>query len=84
MHIDCSNSNTEQYTFEIFVNDTLVSKTTDNFNNKSLAEVMQANLEKVGGITYTEEEKAFSKKISGDFFEIGSFENNFDKVINTK
>ena len=37
VHIDCSNSNTEQYTFEIFVNDTLISKTTDNFNNKSLA-----------------------------------------------
>ena len=37
VHIDCSNSNTEQYTFEIFVNDTLVSKTTDSFNNKSVS-----------------------------------------------
>ena len=36
-HIDCSNLNTEQYTFEIFVNDTLISKTIGNFNNKSIS-----------------------------------------------
>jgi len=41
----------------------IIGGTHDLLINKTLAEVMQANLEKVGGITYTEEEKAFAKKI---------------------
>jgi aminobenzoyl-glutamate utilization protein B len=45
----------------------IIGGTHDLLINKSLAEVMQANLEKVGGITYTEEEKAFAKKIQPTF-----------------
>jgi aminobenzoyl-glutamate utilization protein B len=41
----------------------IIGGTHDLLINKTLAEVMQSNLEKVGGITYTEEEKAFAKKI---------------------
>ena len=45
----------------------IIGGTHDLLINKTLAEVMQSNLEKVGGITYTEEEKAFAKKIQPTF-----------------
>ena len=40
----------------------IIGGTHDLLLNRTLAEVMQANLEKVGGVTYSEEEKAFGKK----------------------
>ena len=45
----------------------IIGGTHDLLINKTLAEVMQSNLEKVGGIAYTEEEKAFAKKIQPTF-----------------
>ncbi len=45
----------------------IIGGTHDLLINKTLAEVMQTNLEKVGGVTYTEEEKAFAKKIQPTF-----------------
>ena len=45
----------------------IIGGTHDLLINKTLADVMQSNLEKVGGITYTEEEKAFAKKIQPTF-----------------
>jgi len=45
----------------------IIGGTHDLLINKTLAEVMQANLEKVGGVNYTEEEKAFAKKIQPTF-----------------
>ena len=45
----------------------IIGGTHDLLINKTLAEVMQSNLEKVGGITYTEAEKAFAKKIQPTF-----------------
>lgn len=45
----------------------IIGGTHDLLINKTLAEVMQTNLEKVGGVTYTEEEKAFAKKIQPSF-----------------
>jgi len=45
----------------------IIGGTHDLLINKTLAEVMQGNLEKVGGVTYTEEEKAFAKKIQPTF-----------------
>ena len=41
----------------------IIGGTHDLLINKALAETMQANLEKVGGVNYTEEEIAFAKKI---------------------
>ena len=41
----------------------IIGGTHDLLINKTLAETMQANLDKVGGVTYTEEEIAFAKKI---------------------
>ena len=35
--------------------------------NRSLAELMQKNLEQVGGVTYTKEEIEFAKKIASSF-----------------
>ena len=46
----------------------IIGGTHDLLLNRTLAEVMQANLEKVGGVTYTEEEKAFGKKLQTSFF----------------
>jgi aminobenzoyl-glutamate utilization protein B len=46
----------------------IVGGTHDLLINKTLASLMQANLEKVGGVVYTEEEKAFGKKIQASFF----------------
>ena len=45
----------------------IIGGTHDLLINKTLAEVMQANLEKVGGVNYTEAEKAFAKKIQPTF-----------------
>jgi aminobenzoyl-glutamate utilization protein B len=45
----------------------IIGGTHDLLINRTLAEVMQTNLEKVGGVTYTEEEKAFAKKIQPTF-----------------
>ena len=45
----------------------IIGGTHDLLINKTLAEVMQANLEKVGGVIYTEDEKAFAKKIQPSF-----------------
>jgi aminobenzoyl-glutamate utilization protein B len=41
----------------------IIGGTHDLLINKALAETMQANLDKVGGVNYTEEEIAFAKKI---------------------
>ena len=41
----------------------IIGGTHDLLINKTLAETMQANLDKVGGVNYTEEEIAFGKKI---------------------
>ncbi|NCA29665.1 MAG: amidohydrolase [Chitinophagia bacterium] len=46
----------------------IIGGTHDLLLNRTLAEVMQANLEKVGGVTYSEEEKAFGKKLQASFF----------------
>jgi aminobenzoyl-glutamate utilization protein B len=46
----------------------IVGGTHDLLINKTLASLMQANLEKVGGVVYTEEEKAFGKKLQASFF----------------
>ena len=48
----------------------VIDGTHDLLLNKSLADVMQPNLEKVGGVMYTEEEKVFAKKMQTSF--IGS------------
>ncbi|MCA6467480.1 MAG: amidohydrolase, partial [Bacteroidota bacterium] len=45
----------------------IIGGTHDLLLNRTLAEVMQVNLEKVGGITYTEEEKIFAQKIQSSF-----------------
>jgi aminobenzoyl-glutamate utilization protein B len=41
----------------------IIGGTHDLLINKTLAEIMQVNLDKVGGVNYTEEEIAFGKKI---------------------
>jgi len=45
----------------------IIGGTHDLLINKTLAEAMQVNLEKVGGVVYGEEEKAFAKKIQPSF-----------------
>jgi aminobenzoyl-glutamate utilization protein B len=45
----------------------IIGGTHDLLINKTLADVMQSNLEIVGGVTYTEEEKAFAKKLQPSF-----------------
>jgi aminobenzoyl-glutamate utilization protein B len=45
----------------------IIGGTHDLLINKTLAEAMQSNLEKVGGVNYTEEEIAFAKKIQPTF-----------------
>jgi len=45
----------------------IIGGTHDLLINRTLAEVMQANLEKVGGFTYTEEEIPFAKKLQPTF-----------------
>lgn len=46
----------------------IVGGTHDLLINKTLASLMQENLEKVGGVVYTEEEKSFGKKLQASFF----------------
>lgn len=45
----------------------IIGGTHDLLINKTLAEVMQKNLERVGGVTYSEEEVAFGKKIQSTY-----------------
>lgn len=45
----------------------IIGGTHDLLLNRTLAEVMQENLEKVGGVQYTAEEKEFAKKIQSTF-----------------
>ena len=45
----------------------VISGVHDLLINKSLAISMQANLEKIGGVSYTPDEKLFAKKIQGSF-----------------
>ena len=45
----------------------IIGGTHDLLINKTLAEAMQTNLEKVGGVEYTEAEMAFAKKIQPTF-----------------
>ncbi|MBS1575948.1 MAG: amidohydrolase [Bacteroidetes bacterium] len=45
----------------------VIGGTHDLLINKTLGEVMQKNLEKVGGVTYTPEEVEFAKKIQSTF-----------------
>ena len=45
----------------------VIGGTHDLLLNRTLAEVMQKNLEQVGGVTYTEEELSFAKKIQASF-----------------
>lgn len=45
----------------------IIGGTHDLLLNRSLADVMQKNLEKVGGVKYTEEEKLFAKRIQSSF-----------------
>ena len=46
----------------------IIGGTHDLLINKTLNEVMQSNLERVGGITYTQEEIAFAEKLQPTFF----------------
>ncbi len=45
----------------------VIGGTHDLLINKTLGEAMQKNLEKVGGVSYTEEEKVFAQKIQSTF-----------------
>ncbi|MBT1701894.1 amidohydrolase [Chryseosolibacter indicus] len=45
----------------------IIGGTHDLLINKTLAEIMQKNLEKVGGIQYTSEENTFAKKLQESF-----------------
>ncbi|HKB44834.1 MAG TPA: M20 family metallopeptidase, partial [Chitinophagaceae bacterium] len=45
----------------------IIGGTHDLLLNKTLADVMQKNLEKVGGVIYTTEEREFGKKIQSSF-----------------
>ncbi len=45
----------------------IIGGTHDLLINKTLAEVMQVNLEKVGGVQYTEAEKAYAQKMQPSF-----------------
>lgn len=45
----------------------IVGGTHDLLINQTLAEVMQANLNQVGGVTYTDAEKAFAKQLQASF-----------------
>jgi aminobenzoyl-glutamate utilization protein B len=54
----------------------IIGGTHDLLINRSLAEVMQKNLEKVGGVQYTNEEIEFGKKIQASFtFTVPPIEN---------
>ena len=45
----------------------IIGGTHDLLLNRTLGEAMQTNLEKVGGVKYTDEEKAFARKIQSSF-----------------
>jgi len=45
----------------------IIGGTHDLLLNKTLGEVMQKNLEQIGGVPYSEEEKVFAKKIQASF-----------------
>ena len=45
----------------------IIGGTHDLLINKTLAETMQSNLERVGGVQYTEEEKVYAKKMQPTF-----------------
>lgn len=45
----------------------IIGGTHDLLLNRTLGEVMQKNLENVGGVTYTEEEKEFARKLQTSF-----------------
>jgi aminobenzoyl-glutamate utilization protein B len=45
----------------------IIGGTHDLLLNRSLAEVMQRNLEKTGGVSYTQEELAFARKLQSSF-----------------
>ena len=45
----------------------IIGGTHDLLINKTLADVMQSNLEKVGGVTYSEQEKVFAKTLQPTF-----------------
>jgi aminobenzoyl-glutamate utilization protein B len=45
----------------------IIGGTHDLLLNRTLAEVMQTNLERIGGFSYTDEEKTFGKKIQASF-----------------
>lgn len=45
----------------------IIGGTHDLLLNKTLGDVMQKNLEQIGGVTYSEEEKVFAKKIQASF-----------------
>lgn len=45
----------------------IIGGTHDLLLNKTLADVMQKDLEKVGGVTYTDDEIAFAKKLQSSF-----------------
>ncbi len=45
----------------------IVGGTHDLLLNRSLAEIMQANLQKVGGVKYTDEEMVFAQKIQSSY-----------------
>jgi aminobenzoyl-glutamate utilization protein B len=45
----------------------IIGGTHDLLLNKTLGNVMQKNLEHIGGVTYSEEEKVFAKKIQASF-----------------
>lgn len=45
----------------------IIGGTHDLLLNRTLAEIMQQNMEKIGGFTYTPEEAAFAKKIQATF-----------------
>lgn len=49
----------------------IIGGTHDLLINKTLADNMQSNLEKVGGVTYTADEKAFAKQLQTSF--LGEF-----------
>ena len=58
----------------------IIGGTHDILMNQTLAEVMQSNLDKVGGVSYTEIEKQFAAKIQPSFFSTAPPMENASKV----
>jgi aminobenzoyl-glutamate utilization protein B len=62
----------------------IIGGTHDLLINRTLAEVMQKNLDKVGGVTYTDQEVEFGKKIQSSYnFTVPAIE-NAGKVVPLK